>query len=1084
MAAERHVVLAVLLIALASACGDQKPVAAVATLGGEDADAADDLTSADGTDLPDAATADTAPDDVTPDAGTDAAVGVDADAAPDALDTADNADVGDAQDVADVADAVDAATEIAGTDAAGPDNGTDAEAPDVGADVAEGTDAAAVDTQDAGTDAATGCKSAGDCPAAGDACHVAVCNLDGSCGFGNAADGKVCTNAGSCAGAGTCATGVCVTAQGPLTAANVSTVAGSGLAGAQDGAPASASFNQPYGLAHLSDGGMVVTDLDGNRVRQIKADGTVSTLAGTGSAGSADGPAASATFNQPKGIAVAANGDIFIVDQANHRIRRLSGGVVTTFAGATAGFKDGIGTGALFNNPVDLQFAPDGTLWVADQTNNRIRRILPDGTVTTVIGNGTAGTVDGPVGNSQVNAPQRLAVAADRTLYFMDGGAFRLRKLSPDGTTVSTVTGTTSGYVDGPTATAKLGATGGIALVGQAIVLSDRDANRIRVVAPDGTVGTLAGSGATSYLDGAPSSATFGYLNGLATDKGGNVWIADGNNNRIRKLTFTFPTCNDNNPCTTDTCASNACTFTQLAAGTSCDDGTPCTTGDVCTGAGACVGAAKDCDDKNVCTADYCNPLTVGCSHIAIANWATCDDGSACTSGDTCFYGSCMASPVGTVGTIAGSGTAGYLDGPGSSAQFNSPKAISSLPDGSMLVAEFKNNRIRKLGTNGSVSTFAGSGAPGGQNGPAASAQFAGPHGIHVASTGVVYVSDFSGGRIRAIALDGTVSTLAGAADGSAGYVDATGPTARFNQPTFILEAPDGSLYVADYGNHAIRNVSVSGTVSTLVGGKGSGGKDGPASIAQLNGPVGMTFDPAGNLYIAEKVGQRIRRLGIDGTVSTVFGSGAAGFGEGVGVLGQLNYPFGIVWAPEGFLLVADQVNCRIRAVWPDGLTTSIAGDGMAGYLDGSGNVAKLKYPTDLTFLSDGTLAVVDDGNNRIRKITLNSITCNDNNPCTADACNPATGACVFTPIAAGGACNDGNACTTGDVCTNLVCAGTLNCQDGDPCTMDACDTKAKNCTHTFKTGWQAPACTTCAPGFAGSDCGTCTDASKTWPNC
>lgn len=932
---------------------------------------------------------------------------------------------------------------------------------------------------------ASQCNGTGSCVAGvsvncddGNPCTADACSEQtGLCGHESLSSGA-CDDGNACTTGEACSAGMCVVG---LVAANVATVAGSGVAGGQDGPGSSASFKEPYGIARLPDGSMAVSNLTAHTVRLVMADGTVSTLAGVyGVPGNADGPSGTAMFTQPAGLAAGKSGEVYVADYANHRIRKIAGGVVTTVAGTTQGFKDGAGAVAQFNNPTDVEMDAKGQLWVADQGNHCIRRIAPDGTVVTVAGTGGQGYQDGPALSAKFNGACRLAIAPDGTVYIGDCANAMIRKLSADGSSVATVAGSVSGYLDGVGTAAKFTAISGLTLVGSTLIVADRQNNRLRAIGPDGTVTTVAGSGAVSYVDGAPTSAAFATPWGLATAVDGSVWIADAGNTRIRKLTFTTATCNDGNVCTSDSCAANVCTFTNLDAGTACQDGTECTTDDVCTGGGACVGVAKDCDDDNPCTTDYCNPLTLACSEIAVANFTACSDGSACTSGDTCFSGQCMASPVGTVGTIAGSGVAGYLDGASSSAQFKNIKDLVLDGKGGFIVADYSNNIVRRVDALGNVSTVAGSTTAGDQDGPTTSAQFRSPHGVLRAPDGGIYVSEGIGNRIRYISTTSAVTTIAGSTSAVGGLVDGQGTSARFSNPVFMTFDPVGNLVVADYNNNAVRRVTPAGLVSTLVGGIGGGWTDGPTSVAKLSGPSDVAFDPTGNLYICELGGHRIRRLGTDGIVTTILGTGAPGFGEGNGTAGILSYPFGIQWHPSGFLLIGDGNNNRVRALWTDGTNTTVAGNGTAGYLDGAGLGAALNNPQGIAIQADGSLAVGDNSGNRIRKITLNQITCNDNLPCTADSCNPATGACMFAAIPDGGGCTDGNACTVGDTCTGggvCVPGPPVDCDDGESCTQDECNPWTAQCEHTnTPTGTNCGVAMACFGGTCGSGCTSTVD--------
>jgi len=214
---------------------------------------------------------------------------------------------------------------------------------------------------------------------------------------------------------------------------NVTTLAGNGTRGFADGPGNTAQFNNPYGVAFAPNGNIYVADTYNQRIRVTNpTTGQVTTLAGTGTEGFADGPGTNAQFNNPYGVAVAPNGTVYVADQGNQRIRAINPttGQVTTLAGSSAGFADGPGNTAQFLYPQGVAVAPNGTVYVGDTGNNRIRAINPTtGRVTTLAGS-TAGFADGTGTNAQFNFPYGVAVAPNGTIYVADWFNHRIRTIT------------------------------------------------------------------------------------------------------------------------------------------------------------------------------------------------------------------------------------------------------------------------------------------------------------------------------------------------------------------------------------------------------------------------------------------------------------------------------------------------------------------------------------------------------------------------------------------------------------------------------------------------------------------------------
>jgi sugar lactone lactonase YvrE len=271
---------------------------------------------------------------------------------------------------------------------------------------------------------------------------------------------------------------------------------------------------------------------------------------------------------------------------------------------------------------------------------------------------------------------------------------------------------------------------------------------------------------------------------------------------------------------------------------------------------------------------------------------------------------------------LAGSGSAGFADGAGAAAQFHNPYGVAVDGEGSFIIADYSNHRVRKITRDGTVSTLAGSGSEGFADGAGAAAQFNGPIGVAVDGEGNIIITDFSNHRVRKITPDGTVSTLAGS--GTRGFADGAGAAAQFNDPLGVAVDGGGSIIIADNGNHRVRKISPDGTVSTLAGSGSRGFADGAGTAAQFNCTCGVAVDGQGSIIIADNGNQRVRNITPDGTVSTLAGSGWAGFADGAGAAAQFNDPYGIAVDGEGSIIIADNDNKRVRKITPDGTVSTL----------------------------------------------------------------------------------------------------------------------------------------------------------------
>ncbi len=320
------------------------------------------------------------------------------------------------------------------------------------------------------------------------------------------------------------------------------------------------------------------------------------------------------------------------------------------------------------------------------------------------------------------------------------------------------------------------------------------------------------------------------------------------------------------------------------------------------------------------------------------------------------------------VSTLAGSGTAGNVDGPALQAQFNQPVGVALDAQGNAYVADRMNHAIRKISATGVVSTLAGNGAAQYFNNPVGTfASFHDPEYVLVTAQGNLLVADNGNGSIRQITPAGAVTTFAGT--GQAGYADGPANTARFFGPIGLAQDAVGNVYVADTENYRIRKIDPAGNVTTLAGTGVRGHLDGPAATARFFEPQGIALDAAGNLYIADRAGNRIRRLTPAGMVSTHAGVATAGYLDGPAATARFNAPVGVAVDASGDVYVMERGNERLRRIEArTGLVSTVAGTGVTGYQDGPALNAEFSSPGGIA-VHNGRLYVADLGNHRIRQV-------------------------------------------------------------------------------------------------------------------
>lgn len=321
------------------------------------------------------------------------------------------------------------------------------------------------------------------------------------------------------------------------------------------------------------------------------------------------------------------------------------------------------------------------------------------------------------------------------------------------------------------------------------------------------------------------------------------------------------------------------------------------------------------------------------------------------------------------VSTLAGNGVAGWIDANLLTSEFDHPIGVGVDPTGFILVADTWNHVLRRIDpAAGTVNTLAGTGATGLTDGPGFVAEFLAPSGVAVDALGNTFVADTFNHAIRKVTRLGDVSTLAGS--GVAGSADGVGTAASFSYPVGLALDPAGNLYVSDTDNQLIRMVTPGGVVTTLAGTGSYGDVDGAAATAQFYDPMGIIYDTAsGALIIADNANNKIKRL-LGGVVTTMAGTGAAGYLDGPGLTAIFCSPKGLVQGPANEIFVAESCNDRIRRIALGSWTVStIAGDGTAGFRNGPALSARFDGPWDIAIDAAGVLYVADQNNHRIRRI-------------------------------------------------------------------------------------------------------------------
>jgi len=707
------------------------------------------------------------------------------------------------------------------------------------------------------------------------------------------------------------------------------TFAGSATSGSANGTGTAASFNHPYGAVTDGSGNVYIADQANNLVRKITTAGVVTTFAGSGAAGSANGTGSAASFNAPYGLAADASGNIYVADFGNGSVRMITpAGVVTTVAGT-------------FTNPIDVAIDKSGNIYTVDKVDNLVQKLIPGGSVTSF--------------GSGFSAPDGIAVDAAGNVYVADASN-RVFKVTSAGA-VSVFAGTGAvGAVNGAGTIATFNTPAGLRVDAAGnVYVCDIGNNLIRKISSAGLVNTLAGSGTAGSANAVGTAASFNNPAGIAVDASDNLYVADASNNQVRKIVNLGYSISPTLP------------KGLYISGTGVISGIPVT-----------VLAAK------TYTISAYNLFGRGVTTVSITITGPPVISYAGPQTYTTSVGITPLSPVNTGGTVSagafglvsnfvGTTTQGSANGAGTSASFNGPLGIAIDGSGNIYAADEENNLIRKITPAGIVATLAGSGAQGAINGTGTAASFNHPTGVAVDASGNVYVADQSNNLIRKITPGGVVTTFAGS--GTAGSANGTGVAASFNLPTVIARDAAGNLYVTDLLNNLIRKINTAGVVTTLAGNGTADSTNGTGTAASFHYPTGITVDASGNIYVTDQLNHEIRKITSAGVVTTFAGNGTAGSANGKGTAASFYNPYAVTVDGSGNLYVADYNNNEIRMITSTGIVTTLAGTTIAGIANGTGSAAAFNHPGGVALDGNGNLFVADYYNNEIRDINVTGFT-------------------------------------------------------------------------------------------------------------
>ena len=654
----------------------------------------------------------------------------------------------------------------------------------------------------------------------------------------------------------------------------ISTYAGANRLFTGDGQPATALFLSKVSSVTMdSSGNPVFAVRYRNVVLRVNPDGTIKRLAGNGNKGfTGDGlQATSATLNTPQGAAFDSNANLYIADTGNNVVRKVSAldGTISTFAGnGQAGFggDNAQAAQATLQEPTAIVVDGFNNIYINDEGNRRIRKVNTQGIISTYAGGGNLPFQGTSLAMSiSFLDPAAIALDAGANLYIADFAANRVVRVDAQTGMATNVAGTGAAGVPAEgsvAAVSPLYGPGGLAVDSAGdIYVSDTNSFKIRKISASGLITSVAGNGLAGFSgDGGPAlQANLNATFGLALDKQSNLLLADRDNFRVRRV----------------------------------------------------------------------------------------------------------ASAGQTISTVAGNGTSFDNGIPAANLLLFEPTGVSIAPDGSLYIADSASDVVRRVRMDGSSFTVAGTGGHGfsGDQGLATSAELSTPFGIGFDTLGNFYIADTDNNRIRKVDTNGVITTVAG--NGTPGYNGdvIAAMEAELHQPTSVVFDGSGNMFIADFGNNRVRRVT-NGVITTVAG---------AGTNIALNGPIGLAFDQNGDILIADAGNHRVLSLAPNGIAMPVAGGGSApaAGGGGAATAATLGVVYGVGADIQGNVYFSDVSNNVVQKVSPSGLLSTIAGNGKAGYSgDGTtATLASLNLPIGLAVDPAGDVFIADDGNDRVRVV-------------------------------------------------------------------------------------------------------------------